>query len=407
MAEEKKSSFGGFDAVIDQFIPSMNRKVEDEDMPEVTPDEIKKRMESPDTKGSQDSDSEKVPVKKVEKEPTKSKKIVEEEETENPDEETEETEEEEIKDKKPKSVKSKVEESEDEESGEEVVDYEEKELVNAFSDLFAGELGWKYEEGEKPSNIKDLVKYMQDVIDDNSQPDYANDEVKDIDEFVKNGGRVADFYKTVYHSTLNTDGIDLTKEFNQKAVIKEDLRNKGYSEQRIERIISKYEQTDSLEEEAKDSLKEVEDFRDKTKKELLEAQRNQRETEVREQLNFVRNVEKIVKDTNSIRGIPISDKEKKELLEYIFKPERDGSTKYQKEYNDSLSNLMESAYFTKNRDTLVEKIQRKAASDAVKNLKLKLKAQGKSTKNTSSDMDEGGGKVTQLWEIASKELRSF
>jgi hypothetical protein len=406
MADEVKNLFGGFDAVMDQLIPSGgNRNIEDDDLPEVNPEDVKKSMESLDTKKKvQDDDSEKVPAdKKIKKEEPiiKPKKVIEETEEEESDEEIEEEEVEETITSKKKKSDIKEEESEE-------IDLEEKEIVEAFSDLFAEELGWKYEKDEKPTNIKDLVKHMQSIVDEASQPRYANDEVRELDEFVKDGGRVADFYKTVYRSDVNTEGIDLTKEYNQKAVIKENLRNRGYSEQRIEKLISRYEETESLEEEAKDSLEEVKEFKEKTKKELLETQKNRQETEIKEQLNFVRNVEKIVKDKENIRGIPISDKQKKELLEYIFKPERDGSTRYQKDYSDSLENLVESAYFTKNRNTIVKEIQRKASSDAVKNLKLKLKTQGKSTKNTHSDMEEQGeSKVSQLWEIASKELVSF
>jgi hypothetical protein len=388
MAEEKKNLFGGFDAIVDQFIPSGRG----EEIPEVDPKDIEKTMESLDE--DRDNDSEQVPAKNV-KEPTKPKKV---EKIEKPDEEDEE---EEIEDSTIIPDKKKSDDKIEE------IDYEEKEIVEAFSDLFAEELGWKYEDDTKPTNVKDLVKHMQSIIDENSQPKYANDEVKELDEFVKNGGRLSNFYEKVYNSEIDINNIDLTKKDNQKAIIKENLRNKGYSEQRIEKQISRYEENDVLEDEANDSVPEVKEFRDKNKKELLEYQKIQSEQQIREQLSFVRNVEKIVKDVDNIRGISISDKEKKELLEYIFKPERDGLTKYQKDYNDSLGNLVESAYFTKNRNTIIKEIQKKATSDAVKNLKLKLKSQGKGIKNTHSDIDEGTNKVTQLWEIASKELKSF
>jgi hypothetical protein len=379
MADEVKNLFGGFDAIVDQLIPSGKSINNDDDIPEVDPEEIKKAMKSPDD--DQDNDFKQVPADKKIEEPTIDPKKVEDPEESN--------------DKK-----------EDDEEETDEIDIEEKEIVETFSDLFAEELGWEYENDTKPSNIKDLVKHMQDIINENSQPKYANEEVKELDDFVKTGGKVSDFYKTVYRSEVNVDDIDLTKDFNQKSIIKENLRNRGYSEQRIEKFISKYEETDSLEDEAKDSLEEVKEFREKSKKELLEAQKNRQESELQEQLFFIQNVEKSIKDIDNIRGIPISDKEKKETLEYILKPERDGLTKYQKEYSSDLKNLFESAYFTKNRNTLVKEIQKKATSDAVKNLKLKLKSQGKSTKNTHPDMDEGG-KVTQLWEIASKELKSF
>jgi hypothetical protein len=91
-------------------------------------------------------------------------------------------------------------------------------------------------------------------------------------------------------------------------------------------------------------------------------------------------------------------------MEYIFKPEKDGVTRYQREYQSDLKNLLESAYFTMKRDTFVKQIEKKATTNAVNNLKLKIRSKGKSTKNTESDMENTGGKVTSLWDIASKEL---
>ncbi len=393
MADDIKNLFGGFNAVVDQFIPSNrggDNKSEDNELPEVNPDDVKKQMESLVDIKTQDDDSKKTPAKNKEDEPTIPKVDKEVKEDKKPD----------IKEE---DITSKVSDDKDVEE----IDVEEQELVEAFSDLFADELGWKYEDGKKPSNIKDIVKYMQDLVDENSKPKYATDEIKELDEFVRQGGDVREFYSKIYKSEVNTDDLDLTKENNQKAIIKENLRNRGYSEQRIDKLISRYEENDALEEESKDSLEEVKEYREKTKRELLETQKNQQETELQEQLSFVRNVEKIVKDIDNVRGIPISEKEKKELLEYIFKPDRTGVTNYQREYMGSLDNLVESAYFTKNRNTIVKEIQKRATSEAVKNLKLKLKTSGKSTKNAAPALEGDGGKVSQLWDVAGKELKFF
>src|SRR4030042_2175720 len=163
MADDIKNLFGGFDAVVDQFIPSGKKKSDEDDLPEVNPDDVKRTMESlekdhEDDK-KQDDDSKQVPAKKTTKEeptikPKKVEKIDEE-----PDEE-----EEQVSEPVTPKKKSDVKEEENDE-----IDIEEKELVEAFSDLFADELGWKYEDDEKPSNVKDLVKHIQDLVDENSK----------------------------------------------------------------------------------------------------------------------------------------------------------------------------------------------------------------------------------------------
>lgn len=394
MAESNvNTTFGGFDALVGNFLSSDSegKRIDQDNEPTVDPEDIKREMEALDNPSEEDdkSKSKKSDPADSKKKPTK--QVVEEQE-----DEEESSEEEEVDDEPATSTNPDGDEEE----------IEEVELVTAFADLFAEELGWEFGEDEKPKSAKDLVKYMQDIIEANSTPKYASDDIKELDEFVKNGGNLSDFYSKVYTPELNLDKIDLEKESNQKAVIAENLRHKGYSETRIEKLIARYEETGSLEDEAKDSYEEVKEFKEKTKKELLEQQKKQAEESMKEQLKFVQNVEEIIKGSSTIRGIDISEKDKKSLMEYIFKPEADGTTKYQKDYSSNLKNLVESAYFTMKKDTLVKQIEKKASTDAIKNLKLKLKTKGKATKNSVSE-EQYDTKVAKLWEMASEKLTTF
>ncbi len=392
MAEDVKTTFGGFDAVIDQFLSSgenTTKPIED-DEPIVDPEDIKKQMKSLDKDKNSSKDSSDPKVK-----PT-SKRVDPVEEEDNEDESDEDsTDDEEDDDNNSSDISTEDDE-----------DIEEVELVTAFTDLFAAELGWEFGENDKPKDTKELVKYIKDIIDINSEPKYASESIKELDEFVKAGGKLEDFYKKVYAPELNVDRLNIEKENDQKLIISENLRLKGYSETRIEKLIARYEEAGSLEDEAKDSLEEVKEYKEKTRKELLDQQKKQSEQSLQEQLKFVQNVEEIIKNASDIRGISISDKDKKSLVEYIFKPEADGLTKYQKEYSSNLKNLVESAYFTMKKDSLIQQLEKKASTNAIKDLKSKLKSKGKSTKNTASDQDIDS-KISKLWDIASEKLTTF
>ena len=385
MAENVKATFGGFDALVGNFLSkdSEEKRIGQESEPTVDPEDIKREMEALDNPEEDESE------KSDPAENKKSTKKVEEQEDEIEEEEesTEET-----------STSTNPDGDEE--------DIEELELVTAFADLFAEELGWEFGEDEKPTNAKELVKYMQNIIETNSEPKYASDEIKELDEFVKEGGNLRDFYSKVYTPEINLDKIDLEKESHQKLVIQSNLKHKGYSEARIEKLIARYEEAGSLEDEAKDSYEEEQEFEKKSKKELLEQTKKQADESMKEQLKFVQNVEEIIKSSPTIRGIDISEKDKKSLMEYIFKPEADGTTKYQKDYSSNLKNLVESAYFTMKKDTLVQQIEKKASTDAIKNLKLKLKTKGKTTKNSVSE-ENYDTKVAKLWEMASEKLTTF
>ena len=400
MADNKEIS-GNINTITGDIFSNLSRSEGNDISHEILidPEEIKKQMENFDDPAPKKK-TKTIPKPKEEEEEEEEEVETDddEEEIEEEEEEVEEIEEDEEvepEDIKPKSKKNKSEN----------VDVEEEELVSAFADLFADELGWQFDKKNKPKDIKGIVKYMQDVIEYNSAPKYSSDEIKDLDEFVSNGGDVKDFFSKIYSTEVNIDNLDIDDEDDQKVIIEQNLLNKGYAKDRIKKLISRYEAAGSLEEEATDSLAEVKEYKEKTKKQLLEDQKKQSETQRGEQLKFVQDVEKIVKDTSSIMGYRLSEKDKQELLEGIFKPGKDGLTDYQRKYQADAKNIINSAFFTLKGDVLEKNITKKATTNAVNTLKEKMRSRGKSTKNTESEIDESGSKkVSSLWEVASRQL---
>ena len=91
-----------------------------------------------------------------------------------------------------------------------------------------------------------------------------------------------------------------------------------------------------------------------------------------------------------IRGIKVSNREKQDLLDYIFKPDSDGRTKYQREYASNVQYLIESAFFTQDKDnnTFVTKAKQSAKSDAYKELHQKIKASKGKRQKSSGGQEE-------------------
>ena len=298
----------------------------------------------------------------------------------------------------PKTSKTPVKsDSEDSGFGEiepEIASYVKEELFNKF--------GFELDEDTKFESLEDVVEFVKEVIEENSKPEYSSEEVAAIDKFVKDGGKISDYIKTI-HGGIDVDSIDLTNESNQKAVIRENLKNKGYSEARIQKMIDRYEDSGVLAEEAEDALDLVKEYKENTSKKLLEDQEKANKEQKQAQLNYIRSVESTIRDVSEIRGVPITQKEKKELMDYIFKPSADGMTAFQKDYVKSHKNLIESAYFTMKGDGLVKKIQRNSASEAAKSLKMKLAEKGKRAKN--QEPGQGAGSDDSIWSLASTMLR--
>jgi hypothetical protein len=280
----------------------------------------------------------------------------------------------------------------------------EEDVVGFFTDKFTEELGWTFDEEEKPKTIADVIKYMNTVVEESSKPVYANEDIEKLNAFVVNGGSLKDFYKEVYN-TVAVDEIDITEETAQKKVLTENFTRLGYSKDKINKFISRYEDSGTLQEEAEDALEGLKEHNTKRAEQLLVEQQNQRKEQLKTQQKFIDNVQSSVDKVDSILGIPISTKEKKELLDYIFKPEADGSTKYQKDYAKDYRNLIESAYFTMKGDSLIQKVTTKATSQATKNLQDKLANKGKRNKNSGGSTASTSSSTLAPWEQVSRHLR--
>lgn len=378
MDNDSKNTLFGFEAITDIFsergqdyVPEQDEELDDEEL-----EELKKKSAAnrPATPGSKNKKNE--IVKEDEEE------VEEEEETEE-----EEEEEEVIEEKKTKSTskknKQEIEETEEEEEENE----EESSQVTALFDAIAEELSWEFTEEEsedKPKTVEELVNYFKDVINEQSKPEYASEEVAKLDEFVRNGGRLEDYFTV--STDINFDNIDMEDENNQKLVLKELLAKKGYSDKQITKKIERFEDAGVLEDESKDAIEELQEIAEKEKEQLLENQKKQKEEIMQRQQKFFDDVVGEIKSLDNIRGIKIPAKDKKELLAYIFKADANGKTQYQKDYSKSVRNLIESAYFTMRGDTLLDAAKKQGTSSAIKNLKNSLRSTSvsKNTKRINS-----------------------
>jgi hypothetical protein len=281
------------------------------------------------------------------------------------------------------------------------VDDAEKEQVLAFFDAVAEQVGWNgIGDEEKPKSVEDFVSYMKTAVEESSKPQYANDDIAALDEFVRNGGDINSFFNTV-NTVVDLENIDLTNEDSQRYVVGEFLKEKGFNDTQIKRKLEKYEDADLLEDEANDAIEFLKESKEEKKKALLEAQTIAYEGAIKEQQKFYNNVVDQIEAIVDIRGIKIPKEDKQGLKDFIFKVESDGKTQYQKKYAESSKNLIESAYFTWKGDKFVENAKKSGETSATERLKNSLRTNkvggSKQTINNSSP--------TPLWAMASQQLR--
>lgn len=275
------------------------------------------------------------------------------------------------------------------------------EQVTAFFDAISENLGWEFDEDEeKPKTVEELIDYITDVIEENSTPEFASDDVKAINEYVANGGDIEKYFSVV-NTEIDYDNIDLDDVSVQKSVLKEFLKEKGHSDKMIQKKLDKYEEAGILQDEAEDAAEEMKIIKEEKKKALLETQKKNHEAYIKQQQNFYNSVVKEIEDLKDIRGIKIPKEDKKQLLNYIFKLDSDGRSQYQKDYAKTNRNLIESAYFTMKGDKLLSAAKQSGESSAIKKFKSTLS----STKRVSSKQKMDNKTATPIWEIASRQLR--
>lgn len=385
--EKETNTLGGFEAILDSFIPNPDGGLRDTKIEDVDPiddddlDNIKKNQTDPIAKqvapkNNDDDDDDDI----VDDNDDDDDDIIEE------------------------PVKRKPGRPKKEEPIEEPIEEDDSEVVTNFFDAMAEELGWEFDEEEtesKPKNVSDLIKYFKTVIEENSKPDFASEEIEALDAYVKQGGDLKKYLQV--DAELDLEDIDLDDESNQKAVVKMLLKEKGFSAKQIEKKISKYEDAGLLEDEAEDAIEDLKEIREQRKEQLLKEQEKAHKQYQEQQRAFYTNVVDEIKGLKNIRGIAIPEKDKRVLIDYILKPDADGRTKYQKDYaKGGVKNLIESAYFTMNADKLLEAAKREGNNKAVERFRNSLKStsvSSKSKQTQTSSSDE------PIWFSAARKLR--
>lgn len=281
-------------------------------------------------------------------------------------------------------------------------DVREAEQVGLFFDAIGQSLGWNMDdikEEDRPLTVDSLTDYIREVIDQNSVPQYADERVQQLDEYVKNGGKFEDFYGK-QQTSLSYDNLDMDDETNQKNVISELLRYNGYTDEQIKNKIERYEDADMLEEESEDALSRLKTI----KKQQIEYEQQQQQLYMQQQeeqqMAFYAQCMNQINNLQSVQGIQIPASDRAKLADYIFNVDQDGVSKFQKDYNDQdkfINNLLTTAYITMKGDSLITTAKRDGESSATEKLRkiLRHSSRNRSTYNTEE-------KPKSAVELASK-----
>ena len=264
----------------------------------------------------------------------------------------------------------------------------EAQQVGLFFDALGNSLGWnmdEIDEKDRPLTVDQLTEYMKDVVAENSVPQYADERIQALDEYVKNGGKFEDFYAR-QQEALTLDNIDLEDENNQKAVVRELMKRSGYTDEQINKKISRYEDSDMLYEESEDALDRLKQLRQAEVEEATRQQEEAARQQEEQSRQFFNTVTNDINSLTNIRGIAIPKEDRKALFDYIFKVDQNGQSQYTKDFNKNLSkNLIESAYFTMKADALISSAKNTGETSAAEKLRKMLRHSAKNHSTYNAD----------------------
>ena len=278
-------------------------------------------------------------------------------------------------------------------------DVHEAQQVGLLFDAIGESFGWNMDdvkEEDRPLTVDDLTHYMREVVQQNSVPQYADERIQQLDEYVKNGGKFEDFYGKQQQS-LSYDNMDMEDEDNQKAIVSELLRYSGYTDDQIKNKISRYEDADMLEEESADALDRLKQIKQHELEvaQLQQAAYLQQQEEQSKQ--FYNDCMNQIKSLSSIRGVQIPKEDRAKLADYIFNVDQDGVSKFQKDYNNQenfINNLLTTAYITMKGDSFISTAKRDGESSATEKLRKMLRHQAKN--HTAYNVEDKPKSVVDL-----------
>lgn len=395
--DKNNNTLGGFETILDGIIPN---------------DPTKEPTKIGFSDGADELSDEEIEALKGKRAPSvnevkgikNSKKTVEVEDDDDDEEEDEDIKPEPTKKTKVKEVEEEVEEEDDDDDDSDDSDEDtQSEAIESLFDAISEELGWEFDENDpeevKPKTVTDLVKYFRDVITESSVPQYSSEDVQKLDEFVRNGGKLENYFQA--GNGIDYDNIDITDESIQKKVITALYKEKGWEDARIAKKLERYEDAGVLEDEAEEAVELLKKIETEKKEALLESQKKTAEEAKQKQQKFYDDVVNEIKGLSDIRGIKISKDDRARLAEYIFRYDSNGTTQYQKDYAKSVKNLLESAYFTMKGDALISAAKSEGNSTAMQRLKNSLKTTGsrKSSKRVTSSPDGS------IWSNLAQQLK--
>jgi hypothetical protein len=293
---------------------------------------------------------------------------VEDETTEGKEEE--EKSEEEVGD----TEEEETEESEETEDDKTTETDEDTPLIKSLTSSFGYEFEEEFEDTEE--GITALVRSAAEKMADEhlSAALDAVPEMKEFYEFVQLGGDPKKFVATKFPDLDYTSmQYDEDNEAQHVQLVRAEMKLRGYADDYIEQEIDDYKNGGILDNKAKRALTSLKQHQQETQSKLLEEQAKEKDKLEKEAAVTWNTINKTIKESKSIKGIQIPEKDKASFFDYISKPVKDGKSQRMLDAEEvGLEERLFIDYLLYSKFAISNIIDKKAQTSAAKSLRDRL-----------------------------------
>jgi DNA-binding transcriptional MerR regulator len=184
-------------------------------------------------------------------------------------------------------------------------------------------------------------------------------------DHVKNGGSINDFIQ-LEQEDPDYASVDIENEQFQKYLLEDLLTEQGFSPEKIQSKIDKYEEAGLLKEEAETAKEKLVELQKKKREDLLKTQKLENDKKISDAKTRTENIKNKILGAKEIAGFPLTQGEQNNLVDYMMKPVKEGKTQLQLDYDDEAQLKM--AYFLMKKFDF-STVQKKATTKATIKLK--------------------------------------
>lgn len=195
--------------------------------------------------------------------------------------------------------------------------------------------------------------------------------VGELADYIEKGGDPRRFMGAV-SGPLDLAALDLTREGDQELVVREYLKTQDYDVAEITETIDGYKDGLLLAKQAAIAQKKLAKITEAERQAVIAEQTREAKLKEDTYQNYVSSITKTIKESKSIAGLEIKDKDKDTFQNYLLKIGKDGRTGYQRDLQENMIQSSIDLAYLKFKKYDFSKVAKAAETEATKKIKLSL-----------------------------------